>query len=117
MPDHPTRDEIRLLDGAFYVDRAVDARGYLFGHLLKGVTRHDPTDKLREVPFDYGVKMSAQEIGDKLVDAGVTGILNFAPKRLHLPPHVYVEHVDLTTSMEKVAYFVQSGHKSTDPDA
>jgi redox-sensing transcriptional repressor len=50
----------------------------------------------------------AQEIGDKLVDAGVTGILNFAPKRLHLPPHVYVEHVDLTTSMEKVAYFVQS---------
>ena len=51
----------------------------------------------------------AQEIGEKLVDAGVTGILNFAPKRLHLPPHVYVEHVDLTTSMEKVAYFVQSG--------
>jgi redox-sensing transcriptional repressor len=50
----------------------------------------------------------AQEIGEKLVDAGVTGILNFAPKRLHLPPHVYVEHVDLTTSMEKVAYFVQS---------
>jgi len=50
----------------------------------------------------------AQEVADKLVDAGITGILNFAPKRLHLPPHVYVEHVDLTTSMEKVAYFAQS---------
>ena len=54
----------------------------------------------------------AQEVGDKLVDAGVTGILNFAPIRLHLPPNVYVEHVDLTTSMEKVAYFVQSNKDS-----
>ena len=54
----------------------------------------------------------AQELGDKLVDAGVTGILNFAPIRLRLPPHVYVEHVDLTTSMEKVAYFVQSNNNS-----
>jgi len=54
----------------------------------------------------------AQEVGDKLVDAGVTGILNFAPIRLHLPANVYVEDVDLTTSMEKVAYFVQSNNNS-----
>ena len=59
----------------------------------------------------------AQTVSDKLVAAGITGILNFAPTRLKVPEHVYVEHVDLTTSMEKVAYFVQSGHKSTDPDA
>ncbi len=50
----------------------------------------------------------AQDIADRLVSAGVTGILNFAPKRLRVPDNVYVEHVDLTTSMEKVAYFVQS---------
>ena len=54
----------------------------------------------------------AQEVGYKLVDAGVMGILNFAPIRLHLPPGVYVEDVDLTTSMEKVAYFVQSNNSS-----
>jgi len=59
------------------------------------------------VPVD-----TAQEVGDKLVNAGVTGILNFAPIRLHLPPGVYVEDVDLTTSMEKVAYFVQSNNNS-----
>jgi len=54
----------------------------------------------------------AQEVSDKLVDAGVMGILNFAPIRLHLPPGVYVEDVDLTTSMEKVAYFVRSNNSS-----
>ena len=54
----------------------------------------------------------AQEVGDKLVDAGVAGILNFAPVRLHLPKKVYVEHVDLTMSLEKVAYFVQSNNNS-----
>jgi redox-sensing transcriptional repressor len=54
----------------------------------------------------------AQEVGNKLVNAGVAGILNFAPIRLHLPAGVYVEDVDLTTSMEKVAYFVQSNNNS-----
>ena len=58
------------------------------------------------VPVD-----TAREVGCKLVDAGVTGILNFAPIRLHLPPNVYVEHVDLTMSMEKVAFFAQSNNR------
>jgi len=51
---------------------------------------------------------TAQEAADTLVSAGVSGILNFAPVRLRVPDSVYVEHVDLTTSMEKVAYFVRS---------
>jgi redox-sensing transcriptional repressor len=59
----------------------------------------------------------AQDVGNKLVAAGVTGILNFSPKRLHVPENVYVEHVDLTMSMEKVAYFVQSNTKPSGPDA
>jgi redox-sensing transcriptional repressor len=54
----------------------------------------------------------AQEVADKLVAAGVMGILNFAPIRLHLPANVYVEDVDLTMSMEKVAYFVRANANS-----
>ena len=60
---------------------------------------------------------AAQEVGNKLVGAGVTGILNFAPIRLHLPPNIYVEHVDLTTSMEKVAYFAHSNAGPGDSEA
>jgi len=72
--------------------------------------------ELSEKVAEFGVRLgvitvpaeAAQETGDRLVFAGVTGILNFAPSRLRVPDNVYVEHVDLTTSMEKVAYFVQS---------
>ena len=79
---------------------------------------HDIAD-LKDIAAKLDIRMGvitvpvsiAQEVSEKLVDAGVTGILNFAPKRLHVPDHVYVEHVDLTMSMEKVAYFVQSNSK------
>jgi redox-sensing transcriptional repressor len=49
----------------------------------------------------------AQNIADMLVRAGVRGILNFAPVRLRVPPGVYVEDIDMTMSLEKVAYFAR----------
>ena len=46
----------------------------------------------------------AQEITDRLVAAGVNAILNFVPSRLNVPDGVYVEHVDITVSLERVAF-------------
>lgn len=54
------------------------------------------------VPMDQ-----AQVVATHLCDAGVTGLLNFAPTRLQVPSQIYVENVDLTTSFEKVAYFAR----------
>ena len=51
------------------------------------------------VPFDR-----ATETAGRLVNAGVTGILNFSSKPLNLPEHVYLEEYDMITSLEKVAY-------------
>ncbi len=51
----------------------------------------------------------AQAVAAKLVRVGVRGILNFAPTRLHLPAEVYVEDIDMTMSLEKVAYFSRKG--------
>ena len=48
---------------------------------------------------------AAQGVGDALVRAGVRGLLNFAPVRLRVPPSVYVEDIDMTVALEKVAYF------------
>ena len=47
----------------------------------------------------------AQGVADQLVLAGVRGILNFAPVRLHVPAGLYVEHVDLMMALDKVAYY------------
>lgn len=51
---------------------------------------------------------AAQEAADCLVAAGITGLLNFAPTSLRVPPHVCVEELDLSLSLEKVAYFARS---------
>jgi len=41
------------------------------------------------------------------VTAGVRGILNFAPVPLHVPEGVYVEQIDMTMALEKVAFFAR----------
>lgn len=65
----------------------------------------------REKKIDVGVicvpAAQAQLTADRLVEGGVKGILNFAPNRLHLPADVYVEDMDVTTALEKVAYFAR----------
>jgi NADH/NAD ratio-sensing transcriptional regulator Rex len=44
-----------------------------------------------------------------LVREGVRGIVNFAPAALRVPPDVYVEDIDMSMSLEKVAYFARQG--------
>ncbi len=50
---------------------------------------------------------SAQEVGDALVAAGVTSILNFAPGVLSVPEHVRVRKVDLSTELQILAFHEQ----------
>jgi redox-sensing transcriptional repressor len=55
---------------------------------------------------------AAQDAADRLVAAGVSGILNFAPASVHVPAHVFSEDLDLITTLEKVAYFARVGKGS-----
>jgi len=55
----------------------------------------------------------AQKVAHMLVRGGVRGIMNFAPIPLHVPAGIYVENVDMTMSLEKVAYF----GRHSDPEA
>lgn len=55
---------------------------------------------------------AAQEVGRRLVEAGVCGILNFAPVTLQVPDSVWVENIDVTRSLEKVAYYSRHGDVS-----
>ncbi len=50
---------------------------------------------------------AAQDAADRLVAAGICGLLNFAPHSLKVPAHVHVEELDLTLSLEKVAFFAR----------
>lgn len=50
---------------------------------------------------------NAADVAEKLVKAGVKGILNFTTVPVNVSPNVYLEEYDMVTSLEKVAYFVK----------
>jgi redox-sensing transcriptional repressor len=50
---------------------------------------------------------AAQKIADRLVDAGIKGILNFTPARLSVPDSVRVHHIDLSVELQALVYFLK----------
>jgi redox-sensing transcriptional repressor len=51
---------------------------------------------------------AAQAVANRLMAAGVRGLLNFAPTALRADPSVYVQNIDLTLEMQALAYFVRA---------
>jgi redox-sensing transcriptional repressor len=49
---------------------------------------------------------SAQQVADQLVEAGVRGILNFAPASISVPPDVALNAVDLAVQLEQLSFQV-----------
>lgn len=47
------------------------------------------------------------ETAEKLVKAGIKGILNYTPKPIQVPNHVYLEEYDMITTLEKIAFYVK----------
>jgi redox-sensing transcriptional repressor len=72
------------------------------GQLEKVVAREKVAVGIITVPAS-----AAQEAADALVRAGVKGIINFAPVQLKVPRGVFLEQLDITLSIEKVAYFAR----------
>ena len=49
---------------------------------------------------------AAQPVADQCVDAGIQGILNFAPVNLNVPAEITVSSVDLAVHLEQLAFRV-----------
>lgn len=77
-------------------------------------------DQLTSVAKEAGIAVGvvavpaseAQGVAEKMVAAGIKGILNFAPSPLKVPPGVFVEDIDMMMSLEKVAYFARDKGQS-----
>ncbi|KPJ81629.1 MAG: hypothetical protein AMS19_07940 [Gemmatimonas sp. SG8_23] len=54
---------------------------------------------------------AAQEVASRAVDAGVRGILNFAPIRLNVPPRVPVEDVNLVMELEALSFALSQNER------
>jgi len=67
----------------------------------------------REKKVEMGVICTppefAQEIANRLVDAGVKALLNFAPTQIQAPEGIKVENVDFSVKLDNLAYFLTAG--------
>ncbi len=77
-------------------------RCYQSDEMEKVIKKNNITVGILSVPVD-----EAQEIADRMVNAGIRGLLNYAPMRLNLPNDVYVENRDMIMAVEKAAYFAR----------
>jgi redox-sensing transcriptional repressor len=96
----------------FEVTALFDVDPAVVGEEIKGIAvRHmDDLASLRpaECP-DIGViatpGWAAQQVADLLVQAGVTSLLNFAPRVLAVPPNVHLRYVDLSIELQVLGFY------------
>ncbi|MFI8854971.1 redox-sensing transcriptional repressor Rex [Streptomyces sp. 891-h] len=98
----------------FRVAALIDADPSLAGKPVAGIpVQH--TDELEKIISDNGVSIgviatpagAAQQVCDRLVAAGITSILNFAPTVLSVPEGVDVRKVDLSIELQILAFHEQ----------
>jgi redox-sensing transcriptional repressor len=100
--------------GAFHVVAGVDNDPRKIGRgVASFVVRAaaDLQDVVRESGAEIGVLAvpaeAAQENYDALAEAGIKGVLNFAPVRLKRRPGVPLKNVDLRINLEELAFFLR----------
>lgn len=78
-------------------------------------------DQIRAHEFEIAIisvpAEQAQDLADRLVSAGVKGIMNFTPIRLTVPEDVRVMNVDLSNELQSLIYFVQYSDSIVDGDS
>ncbi len=50
---------------------------------------------------------AAQDVADRLVQAGVRAILNYAPTSLNVPKGVHGQHIDPATHLQRMTYYLE----------
>jgi redox-sensing transcriptional repressor len=104
----------------FSVALAFDNNPQLIGRVFGQVTirsvdefetemrRHQVRLAILAVPVE-----AAQATADRMIEAGIRGILNFAPVTLIAPPNVEVVGVDLANVLEQLSFAVVTGSRKS----
>jgi len=98
----------------FRITALFDADDNVIGEEVGGIiVRH--IDELKEAVAEEELCIGiistppsgAQEVAEKLVDAGIKSILNFAPSHVNVPPDVNVRKVDLSVELQILSFYQQ----------
>ena len=100
-------------DDGFYFTHIFDADPGRTGERWNEVEIRPAADARKTLEanrVDIGVvatpEEAAQEIADLLVELGVKGILNFAPKQLTVPANVRLRNVNLAVALESLSFML-----------
>jgi redox-sensing transcriptional repressor len=100
-------------DRGFRIVMIFDSDKSKVGHKIGNFTVED-ADKMIEKVKAAGVKIAmltvpaaeAQGVADKLIQAGVRAILNYAPISLNTPHNVKVQYIDPATHLQRMTYYL-----------
>jgi redox-sensing transcriptional repressor len=95
----------------FRIAALLDADPARIGSEIRGLRVRDIAE-LAQVVAEHDIMIgvlavpaaAAQDLCDRLVEAGVTSILNFAPVVVSVPPHVHLRKVDLAAELQILSF-------------
>ncbi|PKK92151.1 MAG: redox-sensing transcriptional repressor Rex [Candidatus Wallbacteria bacterium HGW-Wallbacteria-1] len=103
----------------FVIRAAFDVNPSVQGSVLDGVVVESLSamrSRIREIGIQTAMLavpvQAAQDISDILVEAGIRGILCFAPSHLRVPAGVWVRYADLTTELEALSFYLAHSDKN-----
>ena len=74
-------------------------------------------ERVEELDISIVIVSSPSKVATQLVvpiiNAGIKGVLNFTSASLNFPQGIVVENYDITTILEKVAYFVKENEENS----
>ncbi len=85
-----------------------DRDPYKVGRVINGCRCYS-MEELSEVIARDGIQTAVLAVpaSEAQTAANVKGLLNFVPERLRVPNGVFIENMDITASLEKVAFFAR----------
>ncbi len=103
----------------FLIQGAFDCDPYKIGENIEGlevICTRQLKDKVTSLNLEMGLITTpperAQRATNYLVDAGISGIINFTPTRITVPDHVFVEYIDFFPHFYHIASQLHFGtHK------
>ncbi|WP_336179151.1 redox-sensing transcriptional repressor Rex [Enterococcus faecalis] len=105
------------------VSCAFDVNEDIVGRIVDGIPVYpmeDMMEQIRVQQIEVAIltipARKAQEVVNKLAEAGVKGILNFTAASLVAPPEVLIQNVDLTNELQTLIYFLHHDNELIDEE-
>jgi redox-sensing transcriptional repressor len=97
----------------FHVQMCFDSERSKIGQKVGEITVRDIKNIVKDIQ-EAGIKVAmlcvpaaaAQEVTDQLIEAGVLGILNYAPVSLVVPDKVKVQYIDPAIGLQRITYYL-----------